>query len=86
MRQYFPIWNQIKTTGKATLIAPVSSRRRIIQAVRKERSNDRGWRLLAYEAGRKYQLEDTWELHATSDTGILTFKLVDITGITIKDL
>lgn len=86
MRQYSPIWNQIKKAGTATIIAPIAFHRRIIQAVRKEKWRDEGWRLLTSEAEIRYELQDKVEIHEGSDSGSVTFTLVDITGITIKDL
>jgi len=86
MRQYQPIWNQIKQTGTATIVAPVAFHRRIIQAVRKEKWRDIGWKLLTSEAGVRYELQDSAEVHDGADSGSVTFTLVDITGITLKDL
>ena len=89
MRQYQPIWEQIKKTGAATLVAPLASHRRIIQAVRKERSNDRGWRLLTYEAKLRYTLDISTLVHKNSEVGTLSFKLegiYDASLITLSDL
>ena len=90
IRQYQPIWEQIKKTGTATLIAPVTSYARVIQAVHKEKWRDTGWKLLTSEAGVHYTLESSIEVHTGAVSGIVTFKLVGkqlgITKITIKDL
>ena len=80
MRQYQPIWEQIKEAGNASLIAPIESHRKIIQAVRKEKSNDRGYKLLMSEQGIKYEMRDVVE-----GTKIM-FMLVDISGISLRDL
>lgn len=58
MRQYQPIWEAIKLypNAETTLTAPTKNHKRIIQAVRKEKSKDMGWRLLESEKGYKYVL------------------------------
>ena len=89
IRQYEPIWLQLKSTGTATLVAPVSIHQRIIQAVRKERSNDRGWKALTYEAKRTYVLEITKTIPDRAEVGTLAFKLVGRPNelwITLADL
>ena len=43
MRKYQPIWEQVKKHSTASLVAPVEFHRKIIQAVRKERTRDKGW-------------------------------------------
>ena len=45
MRQYQPIWNQVKKHKVARIVAPISVHRRIIQAVRKEKAKDLANRL-----------------------------------------
>jgi hypothetical protein len=50
MRKYQAIWEQVKLTGTAELIAPVASHTRIVNAVRKEKMKDLGWALLQVEA------------------------------------
>ena len=85
-RLYAPIWNQLKQTGKATLIAPILSHKRIVQAVRKERSYDMGWKLLSSEENKRYRLQDISEVHNDATVGTLTLYLVDITVITVADL
>ena len=57
MRKYQPIWNQIKEHNEASLSAPTEIHQRIIQAVRKERSRDVGWKYLLWENQQEYMLK-----------------------------
>ena len=61
MRKYQPVWEAIKKDKVASLAAPVSSHRRIIQAVRKEKSKDFGYKLLTAEDGHRCKLYETVE-------------------------
>ena len=56
MRKYQPIWEQIKEHSTASLVAPVTSHKRIIQAVRKERARDKGWAYEQSQLGSKPEL------------------------------
>lgn len=49
MRHYQPIWEAIKKKNHASLVAPVSSHKRIIKAVIKEKNKDEGYKLLLSE-------------------------------------
>lgn len=70
MRQYEPIWIKIKTKYKVSLRAEPALHARIIQAVRKEKAIDLGWRLMLAEAKERYELKE-------EVTGkIITFELV----------
>jgi len=82
MRQYQPIWEQIKHSKAATIVAPGFSHPKIIQAVMKERSADLPFRKLL----RKKKIK--MELIKESDEikGTISFKLVEIKGIKIGDL
>lgn len=82
MRQYQPIWEQIKKNYTATLVAPASMHAALRQAVRQEKFRDAGFKLLLSEAGIKMKL------YSTSDEkrGTITFTLVDTTGIRTGDL
>lgn len=82
LRKYQPIWEQIKKHRKATIIAPANSHPRIIQAVRKEKWRDAGFKFLTSEAGVRYKLYE--ESDKKKET--ITFSLVDVTGIKIGDL
>lgn len=82
MRQYEPIWRQVKKRGKAVLAAPVANHRRIIQAVRKEKWKDVAFRYLASEQGLEYRLVE----EADTDKQTITFTLVKIKKIRITDL
>ena len=46
MRHYQPIWERIKKTNTASLVAPIEKHRRIIKAVKKEKNLDEGYKLL----------------------------------------
>ena len=80
MRKYQPIWIKIKQDHIAKLKAPSSVQGRIITAVRKEKSNDLGWKLLHLEKGIRYKLMNE------SDGDILTFRLVLDTNLYLADL
>lgn len=82
MRQYQPIWNQLKKHKIAKIMAHVSKHRTIIQAVRKEKCMDMAFKLLASEAEKKYKLFE----EVNEDKTVITFYLQDVTGITVKDL
>lgn len=45
MRAYLSIWNRVKKEGTAVVSADVSLHKRIIKAVRKERTRDISWRV-----------------------------------------
>ena len=80
MRQYEPIWNALKKNHKASLTAPIELHRRIIQAVRKEKVSDLAWKFINSENNKKYELKE-------DITGrLITFRLVDISPITLNDL
>lgn len=82
MRQYTPVWQALKKHKTAKLVAHASRHRTIIQAVRKEKWRDLGFKLLASEQGKIYKLyEEVDTEHHT-----ITFYLQDVSGITIKDL
>lgn len=80
MRKYQPIWERIKSDGIASIIAPIESHARIIQAVRKEKWRDVGWRLLASERNTRVELQE--EVVANK----ITFSLVHIDIINIHTL
>lgn len=73
MRKYQPIWDLIKKHDEVSIRAPILRHRRIIQAVRKEKSNDSVWQLMCSENYLKYKLLET----ICEDK--ITFKLMDIT-------
>lgn len=56
MRKYQPIWEEIKLHHTATLTADVSLHSRIIEAVRKEKKKDLGWKYQMQENRIKYDL------------------------------
>jgi hypothetical protein len=72
MRKYQPIWNSLKENLEANIAAPPEIHARIIQAVKKERWRDAGWKYLLLEKGIKYKLAHT------STGSILSFSLIEI--------
>lgn len=86
MRQYQPIWERIKVTKTATIVAPVENHRKIIQAVRKEKCKDYGWKQLCIEKGHKFNLTDTVKVKEGENQGSITFTLTDVSGISIDKL
>ena len=72
MRQYEPIWLKLKENNKASISAAPALHRRIIQAVRKEKARDIGWRYLVKENKKRYELKET------VIGKIITFKLVEL--------
>ena len=82
MRQYQPIWEQIKVNKTATIVAPGFSHAKIIQAVMKERSADLPFRKLLKKKSIRMELLKT----ADAEKGTIEFKLVELPGIKIGDL
>lgn len=82
MRQYQPIWEQIKKHKCAIIVAPAHLHRRIIQAVRKEKWRDAGFRFLLSEAHIRMELSE----EVDRKKGTIKFSLKDISGIKIGDL
>lgn len=81
MRKYQSIWEQLKNSPhKVQLAAPQSEHPRIIQAVRKERANDLGWRYILAEDGIRYKMKDI------SNGGLLELELVRDDPLSIEDL
>lgn len=74
MRQYQRIWEQLKATGTSKILAPIKSHKRIIQAVRKERASDIGWRLMLLEKNKSYKF---YKMKVTSENNTLTFILTE---------
>lgn len=82
MRQYQPIWEQIKKHKEATIVAPVELHKRIIQAVRKEKWKDLSFKFLACEAGIRMKLVE----ESNKKKGTIKFFLKDVSGIKLSDL
>lgn len=82
MRQYQPIWEQIKKHGTATVVASKARHRRIIQAVRKEKWRDAAFRLLASEQNKHIHLFEIVD----TEKGIITFVLKEVERISIRNL
>ena len=80
MRKYQPIWEELKQNFTASIRADKAAHSRIIKAVRKEKDNDTPWKLLMSEEGKRYKLYE-------SITGnIISFRLEDVSPITVEDL
>ena len=75
MRKYQLIWERVRLHSTASLTADPSVHGRIIQAVRKEKSRDAGWRLLNSEKGVRYEMQDKVE------GDMVTFTLVDVSPL-----
>jgi hypothetical protein len=84
MRKYEPIWIALKdsSTKEVSLAATPIAHRRIVLAVRKEKTKDIGWKYQCLEQRDKYKLIDT------SVDSLLTFTLerVQPSSLTIHDL
>lgn len=82
MRQYQRIWESIKNSPshKASLIANPSIHKRIIKAVKKEKSIDVGWKLLLSEEGKRYKLS------IIVKDNVIIFALKDNSPITTHSL
>lgn len=83
MRQYEPIWLQLKKHNKAQIVAPVYRHKTIIQAVRKEKWRDAAYRLLQSEKSRRMKImAETDEVKST-----ITFTLeAELTEISLSSL
>lgn len=81
MRQYQPIWEQIKKHKEATIVAPAHLHKRIIQAVRKEKWRDAGFRFLMSEASIKLELREIVD----RKKGVVKFILKDVSGFKVTD-
>lgn len=57
MRQYQPIWEGLKKTGKCRITAPIPLHPRIIKAVQKEKYQDFAFKLELSDATKWAQLE-----------------------------
>ena len=57
MRQYEPIWNELKASKTVSITAPIYNHRRIIKAVIKEKNIDEGYKFILAERGMKAILE-----------------------------
>ncbi len=56
MRRYQPIWNRIKEENSATVSIDPHMHSRLIEAVKKERQLDLGWKLLIAEENKTFKL------------------------------
>jgi len=83
VRQYQPIWEEIKKKKMATIVAPAFSHKKIIQAVMKERCEDLAFRNLL----RKKNIVMRLEKEADAEKGLIEFRLVVLyRGTQIEDL
>ena len=70
--RYTPIWNRLKETGHATVVAEVRLHRRIIKAVQARRDKDLAFRHNLAEVGKKHRI--TWNITGTTIHFTLTFR------------
>lgn len=80
MRKYQPIWEALKENNTASLVADLSSHPRIVQAVRKEKAKDKGWKLMQLDKNKH------WKLYNKSEGNLLTFDLIEYFPITEASL
>jgi hypothetical protein len=82
MRKYQRIWEVIRNSPNhtASLTATPETHRRIIKAVKKEKSIDLGWKLILQEQGIRYKLQFT--IHDS----VIIFTLKDSSPISIQHL
>ena len=72
-RKYAAAWQQIKQDGYATIVCAPQMHRRLINALRKERTLDTGWSLLLAEQHKRAKLrqvcyEDSVFFYLTFET------------------
>jgi len=84
MRKYAPIWDQLKKTGRCKIAnIPADRVARIVQAVRKEKWRDLGFKYLQAEAGRDMRLD----VKVDTELDTIEFYLVDANNtITVESL
>lgn len=58
MRKYQPIWEQLKSDGIITIVAPVESHQTIINMVKKERNKDLAFKIICSENFIGYRLSN----------------------------
>jgi hypothetical protein len=85
MRKYEPIWLALKNQPTVSIAAPPDMHRRIVLAVRKEKTKDIAWKYQCLEQRTRFKLLDT------SDDSLLTFSLIpaevmSYATLTIHDL
>lgn len=82
MRKYQPIWEALakNPTKNVAIAAPICSHARIIQAVRKEKCTNIGWRLLLSETNKRYTLDYKVE------GKLVTFSLIERNPLNITAL
>ena len=63
IRQYQQIWDTLKTTSTLSIRveAPMSTHKRIVQAVRKEKTYDEFWHKQMAQESKNYRLMETIE-------------------------
>lgn len=75
MRDYEPIWLQLKLKGTVTVTAHKALHRRVIKAVQKEKYGDLGYKLLLSERGKIARLK------YKKQGALLTFTVVESIGL-----
>lgn len=83
MRKYYPIWKQLKETGKCAISAHKALHKRIIKAVINEKDRDTGYKILKQSEHKRVILRYSCEYSR------VRFFLTEydlLTGISITDL
>lgn len=75
IREYQPIWEALKSTGKTRLSVPIPYQPRVRKAVLKEKYNDLGFKVLLAETHQTARLEI--ETHGA----MMIFTLIKSIGI-----
>lgn len=57
MRLYQPLWNTIKSNLTHSIEVPLEDHAKVIQAVKKERAIDYGWKFWALETRLNFRLK-----------------------------
>ena len=57
MRLYQPLWNTIKSNLSHSIEVPLEDHAKVIQAVKKERAIDYGWKFWALDSGLTFSLK-----------------------------
>ena len=76
MRAYQPIWNRIKNKNTASIVTHPDSVARIIKAVKKEKSADKGFALMLSSKALVARLKITKEFSEVNNSVTLHFSLI----------
>ena len=68
--KYWPIWNRLKATGTATIVADKAVHRRLIKAVQARRDRDLQYKYQLAQKGLKHKIQ--WTIVGNTITFTLT--------------